>query len=213
MSFFVKTKQISSAAQSYHAQRCFHNFLRFRRRKQARSKVQRMMHYEVSLRPFVATVQGPSMRRPRSPNGSLRDNPPFSLLNEVGPMSRYEDFGGGNSCTPSPPSGGNGGSYGDSSNTPSSPFMYTPQSFPPTPHSRQIVMARGGRFADDVLFLARDRLRLHDSLESENERTREMAKLLREGKRLAVFNARDTANGIELTWYVDSLCYPKRGIM
>jgi hypothetical protein len=39
-----------------------------------------------------------------------------------------------------------------------------------------MVMARGGRFADDVVYMARDCLRLHDGLESENEKTREMSK-------------------------------------
>jgi hypothetical protein len=78
--------------------------------------------------------------------------------------------------------------------------MCTPQSFPPTPHSRSMVIARGNRFSDDVVFLARDRLRVHGGLESENERTREMARLLREGKSLAVFDAKDAAaSGIELT--------------
>ena len=81
-----------------------------------------------------------------------------------------------------------------------SPFMCTPQSFPPTPHSRSMVMARGSRFADDVVYLARDRLRLHAGGDSENEKTRGMAILLREGKRLAVFNANDLSSGIELSW-------------
>lgn len=63
-----------------------------------------------------------------------------------------------------------------------------------------MVLARGNRFSDDVVFLARDRLRVHDGLASTNERTREMARLLREGKSLAVFDAKDAAmNGIELT--------------
>ena len=82
-----------------------------------------------------------------------------------------------------------------------SPFMCTPQSFPPTPHSRSMVMARGSRFADDVVYLARDRLRLHAGGDSLNEKTRGMAKLLREGKRLAVFNANELSSGVELSWY------------
>ena len=166
-----------------------------------------MMHYEVSLRPFVATVQGPSKPRATSPLSMLQ--PPSSscsLPSEGEGLCRQPDHSDASPSTPSSPSpcdsNSTNGSSSGSSNNLKSPFMYTPQSFPPSPHSRQIVMARGGRFADDVVFLARDRLRLHGSLESENERTREMAKLLREGKRLAVFNARDVTNGIELTWYV-----------
>lgn len=45
-----------------------------------------------------------------------------------------------------------------------SAFMCTPQSFPPTPVSRAHVMARTSRFSDDVLFLARDQLRLGENL-------------------------------------------------
>ena len=181
-------------------------FYPYSNRKLARSKVQRMMHYEVSLRPFVATV---SQLRENSPVASAMQD---SLDKDKNSCSGQQEPGE-YSSTPSSPaiyqSGSNIGSSNDSLNNPDTPFIYTPQSFPATPNSRQIIMARGGRFADDVVFLARDRLRLHDSLESDNERTREMAKLLREGKRLAVFNARDT-NGIELTWYVvDTSPYEK----
>jgi len=171
--------------------------------KHARSKVQRMMHYEVSLRPFVATVRQPNRRRNNgSPDGGSPLQPPSSVAAiGLSGNQQLDNSPSGSSFSPtSHHSVSSDGSTTSASENPStSPFMYTPQSFPATPQTRQLVMARGGRFADDVIFLARDRLRLHDSLESENERTREMAKLLREGKRLAVFNARDTSNGIELT--------------
>ena len=62
-----------------------------------------------------------------------------------------------------------------------------------------MVMARGTRFAEDVVFLARDKLRIQGGLISKNERTRAMAKALREASRLAVFNAADVGNGITLT--------------
>ena len=77
--------------------------------------------------------------------------------------------------------------------------MCTPQSFPPTPTSRAHVLKTGNRFADDVVFLARDQLRVHDGLESSNERTREMAQALTRGKRLAVFDADDASVGIDLS--------------
>uniref|UniRef100_A0A7S1GQC1 Uncharacterized protein n=2 Tax=Cyclophora tenuis TaxID=216820 RepID=A0A7S1GQC1_CYCTE len=80
-----------------------------------------------------------------------------------------------------------------------SPFMCTPKSFPPTPGSRSIVMARGTRFAEDVVFLARDKLRIQDGLDSSDERTREMASALKKASRLAVFHAADVGNGIALT--------------
>lgn len=76
--------------------------------------------------------------------------------------------------------------------------MCTPQSFPPTPHSRQMVIAQRSQLSDDVVFLARDRLRVHDGLGSENPRTRERSQALEEAKRLAIF-ACDKDSGIELT--------------
>ena len=157
-----------------------------------------MMHYEVSLRPFVATVRPPSDRRANSFNNSSVEEASSTMVNDDSGLNPLITDGGRVSPPLSPfsPTSHQSSSTGSSDSV----NMFTPQSFPATPQTRQLVMARGGRFADDVLFLARDRLRLHDSMESSNEKTREMAKALREGKRLAVFNARDTSNGIELTW-------------
>jgi len=140
------------------------------------------MHYDVSLRPFVATVEIP-MSGPEIGFGAQASEPrENSPVNLEGSSSSFSS---------------------DSVASPStSPFMCTPQSFPPTPHSRSMVMARGSRFADDVVYLARDRLRLHAGDDSLNEKTRGMAKLLREGKRLAVFNANELSSGVELSWYV-----------
>lgn len=148
--------------------------------RRAKSRVQRMMHYDVSLRPFVATVKLP----PGSPNG-LDDS------------SRMQ----GSSSSLARMDGSESHDAEDTSATssPESPFMCTPQSFPPTPASRRMVLARGTRFADDVIFLARDQLRVHNALDSENERTREMAMALTQGKRLAVFDADDASAGIDLT--------------
>ena len=133
--------------------------------KHAKSKVQRMMHYDVSLRPFLATVKSQKLVKKES-SGSL----PY-----------YHDT---DSQSSSPIDG---------------PFMCTPQSFPATPASRAHVMKRGSRFSDDVIFLARDQLRVHDGLESENETTREMAQALTQGNRLAVFDADDASAGIEFS--------------
>jgi hypothetical protein len=79
------------------------------------------------------------------------------------------------------------------------PFLCTPKSFPPTPGSRFMVMARGSRFAEDVVFFAREHLRLQDGLESSNDRTRSMALALRDGRRLAVFSADDAGRNIALS--------------
>ena len=122
--------------------------------RHAKKRVQRMMHYEVSLKPFVATVVAPEANDEASSSSSQDDS--------------------------------------------SEPFLCTPQSFPPTPASRNMVMARGTRFAEDVVFLARDKLRLEGGLDSSNEQTRAMAQALREASRLAVFNAADIGNGIML---------------
>ena len=132
-------------------------------------RVQRMMHYDVSLRPFVATV--------KLQESFKKDSTTNDGSNSVGDYNET-------SSSSSPLDG---------------PFMCTPQSFPPTPASRAHVLKRGSRFADDVVFLARDQLRVHDGLESSNERTREMAHALTEGKRLAVFDADDASAGIDLS--------------
>eukprot|EP00536_Pseudo-nitzschia_multiseries_P003036 jgi/Psemu1/63953/estExt_Genemark1.C_430050 len=135
--------------------------------RHAKSRVQRMMHYDVSLRPFVATVKLQESFKKHSAQSGSFDN---------------DDDAGSTASSPL-----------------DGPFMCTPQSFPPTPASRAHVLKRGSRFADDVVFLARDQLRVHDGLESSNERTREMAQALTHGKRLAVFDADDASAGIELS--------------
>jgi hypothetical protein len=204
--------------------------------RQAMSRTRRMMHYSVSLRPFVATVAvKPSQphHQQQQQQARLRQNEMEQFEPSAAFGSRFDDAslssnsfrqslqsklhafrseashpmavsaaslegeGSDSSTNPvdgsfrstSSPSGGN-----DSE----SPLICSPQSFPPTPRSRQMVLARGSQFADDVIFLARDRLRIHDGLESHNERTREMAWALKEGKRLAIFDA-NNVNGIELT--------------
>ncbi len=139
--------------------------------RHAKNRVQRMMHYDVSLRPFVATIKLQETFKKES-----QRNNDYSFFDE----DENDDAS-------------------DSSSTLDGPFMCTPQSFPPTPASRAHVLKRGSRFADDVVFLARDQLRVHDALESSNERTREMAQALTHGKRLAVFDADDACAGIDLS--------------
>ncbi|CAN0022314.1 unnamed protein product, partial [Choristocarpus tenellus] len=78
-------------------------------------------------------------------------------------------------------------------------FMCTPQSFPPTPISRAHVMTRYSQFSDDILFLARDHLRLDQHTTCEDETTRLTADFLRRQERLAVLNNHDAADGIRLT--------------
>jgi hypothetical protein len=143
----------------------------------ARSRVQRMLHYDVSLRPFVATVSTKGLHNLQL-DSTLRRN-----SSEGSHTVRRSSI---SSSTGSPLS--------------ISSFLYTPHSFPPTPHSRGVILARGNKFSDNVVFLARDQLRVHDGMESENERTRDVAQALRQSKQLAVFDAKDVANGgIELS--------------
>ena len=140
--------------------------------KSAKKRVQKMMHYEVSLRPFIATVVFPVEKEKRTTAMSTFGNIDFPSSQASSPLQ-----------TPN-------------NSSPPSPFMCTPKSFPPTPDSRFLVMARGTRFTEDVIFLARDKLRVEDGLDSENDRTRAMALALRDANRLAVFNAADIGGGI-----------------
>lgn len=157
--------------------------------KHAKKRVQRMMHYNVSLRPFVATVVVP----PSTNNGRARRDSEGSFGNI--------DFPTGVDGAASNRRESVSTSFPTSVSTSpadSPPFMCTPNSFPATPSSRRTVMAKGTRFVEDVVFLARDQLRVEDALGSENERTRAMANALRDKQRLAVF-ARDEGNGISLS--------------
>jgi hypothetical protein len=160
--------------------------------------VQRSMHYNVSLRPFIATVEGPRMTFPTSLDPCLDafgdDGIEFGRDIDSSLRRRSVSFDGSVRIVSSSPSSPIGGEADDSS-----PFMCTPQSFPATPNARQMVMAQWCRRVDDAIINARDKLRLHDGLESEDERTRDMALLLSKGKRLAVFAEGDASNGIALS--------------
>ena len=155
--------------------------------QQMKKRVQRMMHYHVSLRPFVATVAvpGDKQKKHRQRESSFLDAGAAGLPSGGGIAS---------AAILSVPSYDSSEGSGDSE-----PFMCTPKSFPPTPNSRSHVLARGFRFSEDVVFLARDQLRLQGGLDSENPQTRAMAKALKEGSRLAVFNAYEQGNGVALS--------------
>lgn len=154
------------------------------------------MHYHISLRPFVATVSAPKGK------GGRRNSPPATFDG----MRVPDDL------PTAPPSRQNSGdmqqmqltnsvalSAGDEEDDDSEPFMFTPKSFPPTPNSRANVMARGFRFSEDVVFLARDQLRVHGGLDSDNPQTRAMARALKEGSRLAVFDINDPTSSVALS--------------
>jgi hypothetical protein len=193
-----------------------------------KQRVQRLMHYEVSLRPFVATVIAPKApikqhdksnkkKRSSTENSSLLPTAITPINVETPALThRHNSFSNhdwheaeqtdflhlehstangsrdSSSHRSSP-------SEGSQSMDESSPFLCTPKSFPPTPWSRSMVLARGSSAAEDVVFFAREHLRVEDALTSSNEKTRSMALALREGKRLAVFNADHASSGIELS--------------
>lgn len=75
--------------------------------------------------------------------------------------------------------------------------MCTPESFLPIPSSPPIVITRGTQFDDDVLFRARDQLRVEGAMGGADVRTRAMVKALQERIRLAIFNHQN--GGIHLT--------------
>ncbi|CAM9734842.1 unnamed protein product, partial [Phaeothamnion confervicola] len=134
--------------------------------RSAAERIRRMMHYDISLRPFQATV--------RVDDGS----PPTDDEEE----ERRQAAAAAAATALAP-----------------EPFMCTPQSFPPTPISRACVMARRSQFADDILFLVRDQLRLDEHSRCPDETTRLTAEFLRRQARLAVLNGHDAAEGIALT--------------
>lgn len=155
-----------------------------------------MMHYHISLRPFTATVSAPKSKSGRR-NSPLASFDGITVLDDIptAPPSRQnsgdmQQMQVGNSVI---------SSAGDEEDDDSEPFMCTPKSFPPTPTSRSDVMARGFRFSEDVVFLARDQLRVHGGLDSDNPQTRAMARALKEGSRLAVFDINDPTSGIALS--------------
>eukprot|EP00591_Stephanopyxis_turris_P012079 CAMPEP_0195526846 /NCGR_PEP_ID=MMETSP0794_2-20130614/28154_1 /TAXON_ID=515487 /ORGANISM="Stephanopyxis turris, Strain CCMP 815" /LENGTH=611 /DNA_ID=CAMNT_0040657631 /DNA_START=9 /DNA_END=1844 /DNA_ORIENTATION=- len=185
----------------------------------AKQRVQRMMHYEVSLKPFVATVMKQSNQEQRKKQERKRQNKQrLYEEQQKQPCSIRDDLARAGIVDMA------NVSFADTFNdtaeeqeddtdsirslcsvstkdtpTSTSPFMCTPKSFPPTPSSRSLVMERGTRFAQDVIFLARDQLRVQNSLESSNHISRSIAQSLKDGKRLAVFNAQDAGNGIALS--------------
>ena len=199
--------------------------------KHARSRVQRMLHYDVSLRPFVVTVEKsksllssssgaptPSANNINAPETITPDTkmsavttstvPGPSMLSDMTMVNMDTTAVGEDDGTTTPPpfdgrkkNNSPESSQSSSDGSPiSSSFLCTPHSFPPSPQSRHMVMSREYRRADDVVFLARDKLIVHNGLTSSNERTRDMAQALRETKRLAVFDdIKDVADGIELS--------------
>jgi hypothetical protein len=144
--------------------------------RQAVSRTRKMMHYKVSLRPFVATVAA---------------KPQLGKDGDDHCKDGWHDtsFDDGSSSFGQHDSGDDG-----------SPFMCTPQSFPATPRARHQLMSQRSLAYDDTVFLVRDRLRVHDALDSENERTRQRASALQREKCLAVFDCKDEAStGIQLS--------------
>jgi hypothetical protein len=163
----------------------------------AKKRAQRMMHYNVSFRPFTATIQPSSVTANRKSNNKTtrsnnnNNNVSFDAGGFQG--STNYDYDDGESVSESVSS--------DSQNSSgsSSIFMRTPTSFPPTPTSRLYYFDRGSRFTEHVVCLARDQLRVVRGVGNHNEQTRAMSKALIDGSRLAVFDAAQAGSGIALS--------------
>ncbi|KAL9185579.1 hypothetical protein ACHAXT_003356 [Thalassiosira profunda] len=154
--------------------------------KHAKKRAQRIMHYQVSFRPFTATIQP----KPNSPKKSkMKHVVSFELSSVDGDRLRQ-----------GPREDDNGSVSSESLDSHNSVFMRTPTSFPPTPTSRLYYFERGSRFTENVVFLARDQLRVERGANHRDEQTRAMSKALIDGRRLAVFDATDAAgNDIALS--------------
>jgi hypothetical protein len=152
-----------------------------------KKRAQRMMHYNVSFRPFTATIQPAS---PKKSGKAMKHSVSFDLSTKSPGTNEIEDVTSDNDSLSSESLYSNSGSI----------FMRTPTSFPPTPTSRLYYFERGSRFTENVIFLARDQLRVERGLDNTNEQTRAMSKALQEGSRLAVFDAAaDAGGGIALS--------------
>jgi hypothetical protein len=157
---------------------------------QAKKRAQRIMHYNVSFRPFTATIQAKNITSPivrRSTSGS-----------RIKRQVSDDDGGGGGGGTMEDDDNSDSKSV-SSMNSSGSAFMRTPTSFPSTPQSRLHYFERGSQFTENVVFLARDQLRVERGVLNHNEQTRAMSKALIEGSRLAVFDASCMGNGVTLT--------------
>ena len=151
-----------------------------------KKRAQRMMHYNVSFRPFTATIQPATPKK----GSKIRHSVSFELSVASPGTNDADDLASDNDSLSSESLYSNSGSI----------FMRTPTSFPPTPTSRLYYFERGSRFTENVIFLARDQLRVERGLDNTNEQTRAMSKALREGSRLAVFDAESaTGGGIALS--------------
>jgi len=132
-----------------------------------RSRVQRMMHYQVNLSPFEALVTAPDDR-----SRTVTEEDVFRSMRW---SAEDED----------------------------EPFMCTPSSLPPTPHTRGQFIERSRKLTEDVVFLARAQLRLEQnqgSTQTQWNTQKSEPKPSKDPRRqLAVWDPRAKGEGIELT--------------
>ena len=212
----------------------------------AKRRVQRMMHYEVSLKMFNAKVQK-GYPNEHDPVAMTHDNDNEDHL-EVERMSFDDDVSNfvndldsdaktwsrhvttspvefqtdpleiseldislesadspeSESKSKSHTSAATATSTDDSNSDSNTPFMCTPQSFPPTPAARAYVLERSTLFAENVLFLARDQLRISKIESPANSDQKQFVNddvcINRADLALnSVFNANDTSSDLMLT--------------
>ena len=77
--------------------------------------------------------------------------------------------------------------------------LYSPSSFPSTPHSLARVMSRTSDRVDDVMYTARDKLRLQEAYASNDAISKSIIKEAKYGQNLAAFDPTLVSNGLFLS--------------
>ncbi len=92
-----------------------------------------------------------------------------------------------------------GNNESPTSSMPQSSEIQTPMSIPLSPNRRAMAMNHSSTLSDDMVYLARARLRLDEHLTSQDTTTRVAADFLKRQSRLAVLNPHGTARNISLS--------------
>lgn len=114
--------------------------------KHAKKRAQRMMHYNISFRPFTATIQptgsGSNNNSPRKQKRLRRIRHNVSFEDVENNNHRYDESNVDNDEEDTE----DDSVSSESLNSSGSIFMRTPTSFPPTPTSRLYYFERGCKY-------------------------------------------------------------------
>ena len=187
----------------------------------AKKRAQRMMHYSVSFRPFTATIQagGGSSSKKKSSSGKMKHSVSFER-SVCGGITAENHEEGDNGSVSSESLNSSGSIF---MRTPTS-FPPTPTSrlyyfergsqvrccrnvfcfeFSDDTCAVYLIVLVAHvlplQFTENVVFLARDQLRVERGVIDQNLQTRAMAKALIDGSRLAVFDATCVSHGVVLS--------------